>query len=227
MNEYFELMKPFGPRIGHFVLSQHDFDKVCEPAMAIIRDPNKVSYGKNLAGMIADEPMFDLNKYPEVDEILSTRVKHYMKVMIEDWRMNYGSIEVTNNECWLVNQRSHEYNPAHTHGGCNISGVMYLQVPKEMTIKNDVKFKFENSGRPPTDGIIEFINGSHREMAEFEGGAWGVPPVEGHLLIFPSRLTHTVYPFHNRHDESRISLSFNSTVKIQAPGSSMMQMLGA
>ena len=27
MNDYYQLMKPFGPRIGHFVLNPDDFEK--------------------------------------------------------------------------------------------------------------------------------------------------------------------------------------------------------
>ena len=227
MSEYYQLMKQFGPRIGHFVLNPDDFEKIRTPALNLLKDPDRQSYGKNLAGMIADEPAFFLNENPDVLNILTERVKHYIRTLLEDWNITYGALNVNVNECWLVNQRSHEYNPAHTHGGCNISGVMYIQVPKEMTLKNDLKFKFENAGRMPTDGLIEFINGSHRETTEYECGGYSMPPNEGHLFIFPSRLTHTVYPFHNRQDESRISLSFNSKVEIKAPGSTMMQMLGA
>ena len=32
MSEYYQLMKPFGPRIGHFVLNPDDFEKIRTPA---------------------------------------------------------------------------------------------------------------------------------------------------------------------------------------------------
>lgn len=227
MSDYYNLMKPFGPRIGHFILNDNDFEKIKTPALEVLNDPKRQNYGKNLAGMIADEPAFFLNQYPEVSNILTERVKHYLHTLLQDWQITYGTLEINVHECWLVNQKSNEYNPAHTHGGSNISGVMYIQVPKQMTFKQDLKFKFENAGRMPLDGFIEFINASHRETTEFECGGCSIPPTEGHLFIFPSRLTHTVYPFINEQDESRISLSFNSKVQIKAPGASMMQMLGA
>ena len=66
MSEYYQLMKPFGPRIGHFVLNPDDFEKIRTPALNLLKDPDRQSYGKNLAGMIADEPAFFLNENPDV-----------------------------------------------------------------------------------------------------------------------------------------------------------------
>ena len=33
-------------------------------------------------------------------------------------------------DCWGVSQYSDEYNPAHYHGNCQISSVLYLKIPE-------------------------------------------------------------------------------------------------
>ena len=105
---------------------------------------------------------------------------------------------------WVNYQKQTEFNPIHTHKGV-YSFVIWMKIPTEY---NEQK---ENPIAKNTnlDVISNFsfkykdILGEHRyytyEMSK---------KMEGLMLFFPSKLTHSVYPFFNC-PENRISISGN------------------
>ena len=99
---------------------------------------------------------------------------------------------------WIVNQKENEYNPIHYHSNCSISAVLYLKVP-EFRPRGFV-------GKKNIDGYIEFIN-STVDHSMLSAGSYLVKPQVGQLLMFPSTLLHTVYPFQGSGE--RRSLAFN------------------
>ena len=104
---------------------------------------------------------------------------------------------------WIVNQKENEYNPAHYHSNCSISAVLYLKVP-EFRPRGFV-------GKKNIDGYIEFIN-STVDHSMLSAGSYLVKPQVGQLLMFPSTLLHTVYPFQG--PEERRSLAFNLSYEL-------------
>lgn len=215
----FELLQPFGPTIGHFFLDSETFVAIFNSAKKILADNKREQYGEHLAGMIEDEPSFPISA-PDNDIIYQSfefYAKHYMQQYLLTHGFKSDDIHSKVSEAWLVNQKPGEYNPAHTHGNCNVSGVMYLQIPE---IKRNDNLHPRKGDQQ--DGKIDFINNSMREIWELEQGALQVFPVPGHLFVFPSRLTHTVYPYQLKpvkertkgSPTSRVSLSFNAQVWI-------------
>jgi len=101
---------------------------------------------------------------------------------------------------WIVSQYKGEYNPWHTHGG-DFSGVIYLKIPEGMNKAYDKEFK----DHYPSTGLIEFMYG---EKADFRSDNLKFLPRVGMMLIFPSWLKHSVYPFYV--DGERRSMSFNA-----------------
>ena len=212
----FELLQPFGPTIGHFFLDSPTFVAIYKAAKKILTDKKREQYGEHLAGMIEDEPSFRLGADNQnIYESFEFYAVHYMQQYMLTHGYKSDDIQCTVSEAWLVNQKPGEYNPAHTHGNCNVSGVMYLEVPE---IKYNEKLHPRKGEQQ--DGKIDFINNSMRELWELEQGALQVSPVPGHLFVFPSRLTHTVYPYQLKPAKertkgsptSRLSLSFNAQV---------------
>ena len=136
--------------------------------------------------------------------------KLYLKTMIEkkrayEWTKGGGSNEPTRDnihlaQSWIVSQYKHEYNPWHTHSG-HFSGVIYLKIPDDMNKEYDKEFK----DHYPASGLIEFMYG---EKADFRSDNLKFKPEVGTMLVFPSWLKHSVYPFYV--DGERRSMSFNA-----------------
>jgi hypothetical protein len=102
---------------------------------------------------------------------------------------------------WIVNQKQHEYNPAHLHTNATVSSVMYLKIPEVMRKRNIV-------GKQETDGRIEFIYGASGEVWKtFDPGTMSILPEVGDIFMWPSDLLHTVYPFIG--EGIRRSVSYN------------------
>ena len=94
---------------------------------------------------------------------------------------------------WLNIQTSNEFNPLHAHSG-NISGILFLQIPKEI---EEERYEYKNKYRS-LHGCLTFIRNNNMIS---------VKPKDMGILLFPSRLQHMVYPF--RSDVERITMSFN------------------
>jgi hypothetical protein len=105
---------------------------------------------------------------------------------------------------WVNFQSKHEFNPPHNHSGV-LSFVIWIQIPynikDEMNVVNCVKSK------SPLAGYFSFhyIN-TIGELSHYHIPADNT--MEGKMIIFPSRLTHSVSPFYTS-DQYRISVSGN------------------
>mgnify|MGYP001267833497 FL=1 len=209
MDNQFGLFHPFGPKIGIFTLDKELVKLIDKDVNEILDDKNREDYGNSLAGQIATEI-----KIPETNHTIygffADAAKHYVEQVYayagfteENGRADAVIHQSRINSAWIVQQIEGEYNPAHTHGGCNVSGVLYVQIP-------DYQKRFENTVKPEMDGMLDFINNSSRLSGELESGNFPIKPKVGTLYVFPSRLYHTVYPFLG--DGKRISVSFNAIV---------------
>ena len=103
-------------------------------------------------------------------------------------------------QSWIVSQYKHEYNPWHTHSG-NFSSVIYLKIPDGM----EDHFENEKKDHYPASGLIDFKFGEKQDM---KSDTFLVHPELGKMLLFPSYLNHSVYPFYC--DGERRSMSFNA-----------------
>jgi len=111
-------------------------------------------------------------------------------------------------DIWVNYQKQTEFNPVHTHTGI-FSFVIWMKIPT----------KFEDQRKLP---IATGVNS--RAISSFEIGYQNIlgenlsytynmdPAYEGTMLLFPSKLSHTVYPFY-KCDEDRISISGNVMVE--------------
>ena len=103
-------------------------------------------------------------------------------------------------QSWIVSQYRGEYNPWHQHSG-HISAVIYLKLPKSMNKFYDK----ESKDHYPVGGTIQFMFG---DKQSFRSDTITYRPEVGKMLIFPSWLKHSVYPFDV--DGERRSMSFNA-----------------
>ena len=105
---------------------------------------------------------------------------------------------------WVNFQKKHEFNPNHRHFGV-LSYVIWLQVP--YSLEDEKKMSPGKDANENVSGKFEFsfsnilgMNMNHTLPVD--------KSMEGQLIIFPSTLTHAVYPFYTS-DDYRISVAGN------------------
>ena len=106
--------------------------------------------------------------------------------------------------CWyMVNGNLHG-NYSHTHPNSDWSGVLWLKVPP-----NAAQLEFEHPDYFAQYKAIESIRNNYSDFANRSKyvQTYVFPPIEGHMLIFPSSLRHRVY--FSETEEERVALSFN------------------
>lgn len=85
---------------------------------------------------------------------------------------------------WTIRQFAGQYQELHSHPGGNLSGNIYINVPDFAADSN------------PSDGHIAFKLPETRDVTKFiMNDTWKYKPVAGTVIVFPSHLPHTVYPW--------------------------------
>ena len=85
---------------------------------------------------------------------------------------------------WTIRQTAGQYQEMHSHPSGNLSGNMYISVP-------DL-----DPGSQPSDCQISFRLPQTRDVSKFVmNDTWKFTPQAGSIIVFPSHLPHTVYPW--------------------------------
>ena len=210
-----KIYERFSPTIMESKVSKRFIDIVNISGDAVLPDDGlskKFDFSDNLVGKVSKEvkvPIFDEDDREYYRNTLKTACVEYLNIMIEknrayEWNKIGGGKPTIDNihlaQAWIVSQYKHEYNPWHTHSG-HFSGVIYLKIPDDMNKEYDKEFK----DHYPASGLIEFMYG---EKADFRSDNLKFKPEVGTMLVFPSWLKHSVYPFYV--DGERRSMSFNA-----------------
>ena len=188
--------RAFGPTIGKSKLSKKIIN-VLNKHIDKSQISKKNDYSSKLASQIQNEIKISnsiINK--NLSKELIKNIKEYLK---SSGIKKIKEVKIIN--LWVVRQLKNEYNPVHYHDG-QLSGVGYLQIPKNMNLNKSVKNK-----KFKTNGTIDFINGQKNFLSN---SIYNLNPKLGDLLIFPNYLMHTAYPF-NIEGERR-SFSFNAKI---------------
>jgi uncharacterized protein (TIGR02466 family) len=203
----FHLLQPFGPAVGMVKMPKAITQKLLELTDKILSDKDRVDWGKNLVGQINEEPWVSNEALEEAGlmEPLRTCVYQYVTASLQRQGImdDLEQVGVHLDHMWAVSQYENEYNPVHFHTYCDVSCVMYLKIPD---FKNRMKEGELPAYKTNKDGFIELIYKAADTNGQ-ERGTMLVTPEEGMLLLFPSNLLHTVYPF--KGDEERRSVAFN------------------
>jgi hypothetical protein len=85
---------------------------------------------------------------------------------------------------WTIRQHQGDYQEMHSHPGGNLSGNIYISAPEL-----DVNSK-------PSDSQILFRLSQTKDVSKFiMNDTWKYSPTPGTVIVFPSYLPHTVYPW--------------------------------
>ena len=139
--------------------------------------------------------------------IIPTKAMNYVleeiKTQIEDYILEISSDtykvkDIKPKLFWIVNSVNSDFNPLHSHTG-DLSGVIYLDIPETMPTSKE-------------EGNIAFTHGVYHPQSLNFLGPRSYKPKSGDILLFPSWLTHFVYPTHT--DTKRIIISFNLNLEL-------------
>jgi hypothetical protein len=101
---------------------------------------------------------------------------------------------------WTIKQEAGHYQELHTHPGGNLSGNMYISVPDLPDDSN------------PCDAHIAFKLPQTRDITRFVmSDTWNYKPQAGSIILFPSVIPHTVYPW--KGNGSRIVMAFDARLE--------------
>jgi len=208
----YNLHRPWSDILFETMLPPMVLEKMIEISDKVLADSTRTQWGSNLAGQIKEEPLLspELLKKENLLDFFGNMVQEYvhqcnLQQAPSDQHQHIETVKnhihVTVNSMWIVEQQPGEYNPIHTHTGCDVSAVMYLKapnfLPSEKTERDD-------------DGTIYFI-GSSSPKTKLNTNSLKIKPSPGQFFIFPSHLQHTVYPYKTNDNFARRSVSFNAS----------------
>jgi len=201
----YDIYQPFGPSILKSTLPQGFVNLLNAEADHILYD-DKLSkehdWSHNLAGNVKKEVAIDQNKIPNFPEFLITMAKQYYKHTIEKDPIEGSKVGF---RVWVVSQYAGDFNPMHIHDA-NLSGVAFLKMPPKF------EEEYAKEDHHPTAGCLEFLGSIPNHFARH---SYIVKPKVGEFYLFPSWLTHQVYPF--RSEGERRSLAFNIHFTMDKP----------
>ena len=208
----YTLHRPWSDILFETKLPPMVLEKMIKISNEVLADSKRISWGKNLAGQIKEELLIEpeLLKKENLLDFFGNMVQEYvhqcnLQQAPSDQHQHIETVKnhihVTMNSMWIVEQQPGEYNPIHTHTGCDVSAVMYLKAPN-----------FLPSEKPDRDddGTIYFVGGSGTND-KLKMSSLKVKPKPGQFFIFPSHLQHTVYPYKTNDNFARRSVSFNAS----------------
>ena len=166
------------------------------------------SFARNLVGNIRQQYVFDHHR-DEIEQLAIKLAQYHDDVYdcsawIDDsfGRLTLGSL-------WINFQVAGEFNPIHKHPGV-YSFVIWVEMP--FTYENEKIYGPGFASNSNKAGAFEFVYTnvygqlmSHHIPAD--------KSFEGNIILFPSKLNHTVYPFFTD-SGYRISISGNLFRKI-------------
>ena len=147
----------------------------------------------NIGGWQSD----DLEDVPELKELINEIQKH-ITVFTKEIGIKCSN-KVSNR--WININGYKDINMLHSHPNCLISGVYYVQTPKD---SGNIIFHH------PIRSLLQhtWLEQNIGNYTEFTSPEWWMPNQAGLLYLFPNWLDHMVKPNLNK-KEKRISISFN------------------
>jgi len=201
----YDIYQPFGPSILKVKMPQGYVNLFNAEADRILNDAKlskERDWSHNLAGNVKKEIAIDHNKIKNFPEFLITMSKMYYKHTIDKEPIEGSKVSF---RVWVVSQYAGDFNPVHIHDA-NLSGVAFLKIPPGF------EKEYEKEDHHPTAGCLEFLGSIPNHFARH---SYIVKPEVGDFYLFPSWLTHQVYPF--RSDGERRSMSFNVHFTLDGP----------
>ena len=159
------------------------------------KDPEGVGVS-NRGGWQSSSHRFDKESDPLSKFLIEQVVNYFQKN-----RILKEGVKVRFNNWWININKKGSFNVKHNHPDSSLSGVFYLQCPKDCG-----KIVFESPHTFTRAKLYLYYNSSLRDSLNYHI-CMGFDAIPGEFFIFPSDLLHYVEESGSRED--RISISFN------------------
>jgi uncharacterized protein (TIGR02466 family) len=183
------LFSLFPTAVGKFELDREFTKQELNFILGQERRPNMGNQTSVNNYVLKEKPLKKLGEF-----LLESANKYFQEV----YKPNDG-VNVYITQSWLNYTEKGGYHHKHAHPNSFISGVFYV------------------NANPTQDKIFFFDEGYRqisvpaKEFNLFNSESWWLEAGKGFLYLFPSSLTHMVEQV--QHEETRISLSFNTFLK--------------
>ena len=196
---------PLGLNYGYLIdkAPQNVLEELGQQINILQSDFNKgEKANKYLAGELQHEYLLTIeSKTKQYIKNLAQRFENESQYMVS----NYNPLPTLKfDDLWVNFQKKHEYNPMHSHSGI-YSFVIWYQIP--YTFENELKY--HHSVKNCNHGEFHFILPPFNKTTNILTMPMPIDKSkEGYIVIFPSNLSHLVYPFYSS-DEYRITVAGN------------------
>jgi hypothetical protein len=136
----------------------------------------------------------------------------YIEQFVKMTRCGLYPKRVEMDQLWSVHSYEGDYNPIHDHGTQSLMGISFTtwtMVPEQ--IKDNQNMDLYNSSGA-VDGYLNFVYGLNQTIDPERlrpSQARIIKPEVGKLLMFPSWLQHSVYPFKGSGERRTVAGNLN------------------
>ena len=182
------------------------------------QNKQRESAGSSLVGQIHQGEQLVMD-YEDVKLIPFTRIVEslaaaYLRHFVEQTKSPLRAKRISMDKLWSVHNFEGDYNPIHDHttaAPMGISFTTWTMVPEQIMQSSDERVDlYDSSGA--IDGYINFIYGlnqvSDPERLRPSQSRY-IMPEPGKLLLFPSWMQHTVYPFFGQGERRTVAGNLN------------------
>lgn len=200
------IVRPFGPFVGKFFLPDtlvDDINRHIDKSLDDTEVIKNLDWSQNLVGKVHQELKIPDDILEPHETFFKFRVHDYLQQILTHSvvSLNTANCEIQRREAWVVRSFSGDFNPAHVHSDASICIAGFLKIPDwHAEIAEDAL------DHAPSRGKLCFMHGNTQE--------WGnnlmfAEPKVGECYIFPSTLTHFVYPFKTKGERRSFSINFS------------------
>jgi|SRR5210317_1315576 len=152
---------------------------------------------RNIGGNLTsiNHNVLEDKKLQNFKKVLTSHINEYFKHIFEP----SAGVELYITQSWLNFSNNGDSHHSHHHSNSLLSGVFYVD-----TCKGD-ELTFEKG-----DYLLGNIEIKSDKQTKWTSDIWGCPAIKNHLIIFPSKIKHSVPPRPQGQKGIRISLAFNT-----------------
>lgn len=182
------------------------------------QDESRESAGNTLVGQIHQGEQLKMD-YEDVlltpfVRIVESLASAYLRHFVEQTKSPLRAKKISMDKLWSVHSFEGDYNPIHDHltkAPMGISFTTWTMVPDQITQASDERVDlYDSSGA--IDGYINFTYGLNQvkdpERLRPSQSRY-IMPEPGKLLMFPSWMQHTVYPFFGEGERRTVAGNLN------------------
>ena len=200
-----EFYNPFGPNFLRLKINEDIRLKLLDSITFCVNNHEQMHFVNDNIDNAIINSIVDGKIGKITEEWLGKHPGNIIKNTIQNMLCRYGEYYY-NTPClaavspvWYVVMKAGDFHILHSHSTVSkdiaaLSGAIYLEVPDNL---------------PYPQGNISWVVGNSEQS--LYRNIYEHSPKAGDVFLWPSRLSHTVYPF--RSEQERIMISFNGAVK--------------